>query len=110
MSTQFDDDEEEDFEQKPPTPVPQLEWYHTLRILLEPYQPADKEADADHHMTSVEIIQAIEQHHGVPQGIVGKKIYEWVLPEDFVRAMRYLGYREVNAGGLQLHWLLKKKS
>lgn len=91
------------------TPVPQLPFYQTLRTVLEPYQPAISEADADHYFTSAEIIQAIEQHHGVPQGPVGKEIHTWVQPDDFVRCMRYLGYHEANAGGMQLHWLLKKK-
>ena len=59
--------------------------------------------------SSAEIIQAIESHHGIPQGPVGKEIFTWVFAEDFVRAMRYLGYKEKNTGGNQLEWLMKKK-
>lgn len=101
-------DSDEDIE-KEPVPVPQLEWYETLRHILEPYEPAKNETQADKHFTSAEIISSIEQHHGVPQGVIGKEIHQLVLPGDFVRAMRYLGYQEANAGGISLLWILKKK-
>lgn len=90
------------------TPVPQLPWYESLRIFLEPYRAASSPAEADKTFSSAEIIKAIEQHHGIPQGVVGKTIYEWILPDDFVRAMRYLGYQEKNTGADQLEWLMKK--
>jgi len=86
-----------------------LAWYETLRIILENYQPATSDADADERFSSTEIIKSIEEHHGVPQGVVGKEIHILVSWEEFVAVMRRLGYREVNTGGVQLHWLLKKK-
>lgn len=86
-----------------------LPWYETLLVILEPYQPATSEADADERFSSTEIIQSIEQHHGVPQGPIGKEIHIMVSWEDFVAVMRRLGYRETNSGGVQLQWLLKKK-
>lgn len=90
------------------TPVTELPWYESLRLFLEPYFPSTKE-HSDKTMTSAEIIRAIEAHHGVPQGIVGKEIYVWMAPEDFVRAMRHLGYREENVSGTELEWLMRKK-
>lgn len=92
-----------------PTPVVDLPYYESLREFLEPYTPAD-EKTADKYFTSAEIIRAIEEHHGVPQGPVAKgDVEQWVLPEDFTRAMKKLGYRSANTGaGLQ--WLMKKKS
>lgn len=91
------------------TPVPSLPWYETLRTILEPYKPAHNEADADKYFTSREIISSIEQHHGVPQGPIGKEIQTLVYTTDFVRAMKYLGYQSANAGGVKIHWLLKRK-
>lgn len=90
------------------TSVLDLPYYETLCEVLAPYIPAS-ETEATAHFSSSEIISSIERHHGVPQGVVGKEITNWVLPEDFVRAMRYKGFREVNAGGLELHWPMKKK-
>jgi hypothetical protein len=90
------------------TPVPDLPWYESLRLFLEPYEPSSREM-SDKQFSSTEIIRAIEAHHGVPQGIVGKEIYVWMSPEDFVRAMRYLGYREENVSGTELEWLMRKK-
>lgn len=107
MSTQqFDDFEEEDQE---PTPVTDLPWYNSLRTVLEPYRPAKDEKDSDQLFTSAEIISIVEQHHGVPQGPQQGLAESWIKPEDFVRAMEYLGFRSANTGGLQLHWLMKKK-
>jgi hypothetical protein len=110
MSTR-DEDEEEAFggQESKEIPVKELPYYETLRIILEPYRPCNTETDSDVQFSSSEIITQIEQHHGVPQGIVGKEIHQWVLPEDFVRAMRYLGFKEVNSGGLQLQWIMKYK-
>ncbi len=97
-------------QQEEPIPVKDLPWYESLRIVLEPYQTVKSDADADKFFTSAEIISSIEQHHGVPQGVVGGHVSSWIMPEDFVRAMRYLGYYEKNAGGVQLQWLMKKKN
>ncbi|MGN6477251.1 MAG: hypothetical protein ACTHKV_08495 [Flavipsychrobacter sp.] len=108
----FDDSEDDDFDFKPPAPTPvvDLPYYETLRSILEPYRPADDELHADKTFSSSEIIQAIEEHHGVPQGPVAKgDVMEWVSPDDFARAMAYCGFKAVNAGGLQLVWLMKKK-
>jgi hypothetical protein len=102
------DDDFGDIPQEP-TPVMDLPWYQSLRTLLEPYDPVKEERDSDQQFTSAEIISSIEQHHGVPQGPQQGLAKDWILPEDFVRAMEYLGYRAVNAGGLQLQWLMKKK-
>lgn len=105
-----DEDVNEDLPQKKePTPVKDLPYYETLRIVLEPYRPARGEQDATDHFTSAEIISQIEQHHGVPQGVVGKSVTTWVRPDDFVRAMRHLGFREVNGGGMQLYWVMTRK-
>lgn len=90
------------------TPVPDLPWYESLRLFLEPYEPSSRQ-ESDKTFTSTEIIRAVEAHHGVPQGVVGKEIYVWMAPEDFVRAMRYLGYREENLSGTELEWLMRKK-
>jgi hypothetical protein len=102
------DDFDDDFA-KEPTPVIDLPYYETLRTVLEPYTPAADEASADRTFTSTEIIKAIEEHHGVPQGLQKGEAQAWVQPEDFVRAMQYQGYRAVNTGGMQLEWLLKNK-
>jgi hypothetical protein len=91
-----------------PTPVKDLPWYESLRIFLEPYEPCRVEI-SDKTFTSNEIICAIESHHGVPQGVVGKEIYVWMQPDDFVRAMRYLGFTEMNVSGTQLEWVMRKK-
>jgi hypothetical protein len=108
MGIRFDEDDD-DFE-TPPVPVVDLPYYQTLRAILEPYLPADDEKSSDKTFTSAEIINAIEQHHGVPQGPVAKgDVTQWVEPEDFTRAMTYLGFKAVNVGGLALQWLMKKK-
>ena len=91
------------------TPVKDLPYYNTLREALLPYQPAKDKSDATEFFSSAEIIASIEQHHGVPQGPVGKEIERWIMPGDFVRAMEQLGFRAINTGGLQLTWLMKKK-
>jgi hypothetical protein len=91
-----------------PTPVVDLPYYESLREFLEPFTPAEKNS-ADKYFTSAEIIRAIEEHHGVPQGPVAKgDVHQWVLPEDFTRAMKKLGFRSANLGG-QLQWMLKKR-
>lgn len=109
MGKKFFPDFDDDFE-KEPTPVIDLPYYETLRTVLEPYTAANDDASADRTFSSAEIIKAIEEHHGVPQGMNGKRGAEkWVMPEDFVRAMKYLGYKAVNMGGLQLEWLMKAK-
>lgn len=90
------------------TGVPQLPWYQTLREFLEPYAPAASDAEADKYLSSPEIIAAIELHHGNPQGLQQGLAVNFVEPADFVRAMRYLGYRSTNSGNGQLQWLLKK--
>lgn len=90
------------------TPVQDLPWYETLRVFLEPYQPAYDFSDSTKQFSSREIIQAIESHHGVPQGIVGKETVDWISPEDFVMAMRKLGFREANITGNELEWIMKK--
>jgi hypothetical protein len=103
------DDDPDDFEDKP-VPVVDLPYYETLRAILEPYTPVDEERHADKTFSSTEIINAIEEHHGVPQGPAHKgSIVEWVEPDDFVRAMKYCGFKAVNGGGLSLVWLMKKK-
>lgn len=100
-----------DEDQSKPVQVIKLPYYETLRTILEPYTAAKDEASADRTFTSAEIIRAIEEHHGVLQGINGKYGAEqWVQPEDFVRSMQYLGYKAVNVGGVQLGWLLKTKN
>jgi hypothetical protein len=112
MSTQqFDKREDDDDRDDEPKliPVKDLPWYETLRIMLEPYEPLKANEEADKTFTSAEIISFIEQHHGVPQGPIGKEIREFVYADDFVRAMRYLGFYEVNAGDLQLHWVMRRK-
>lgn len=104
----FDDDDLHD--PKQPTKVVDLPYYETLRTVLEPYLPADDEASSDKTFTTTEIIRSIEEHHGVFQGVNGKYGAEkWVEPEDFTRAMQYLGFKAANVGGVQLEWLLKKK-
>ncbi len=95
-------------ESKDVTPVKDLPWYESLQIFLEPYRPAADAIQADKTFTSNEIIQAIESHHGVPQGIVGKEIYVFCEFDDFVQAMRYLGFKEANTSGSQLEWLMLK--
>lgn len=106
----FDDFDDDDFGERPPVPVTELPYYETLRSILEPYRPASSELDADKLYTSAEIIKAIELHHGVPQGLMGKMgIKEFVQPEDFVRVMSHCGYYPVNTGGLGLMWALKNK-
>lgn len=92
-----------------PTPVKELPYYNSLREALEPYIPAKDAANATDFFTTAEIIAAVEQHHGVPQGPQKGVAENWVQPGDFVRAMHHLGFREVNVGGLQLSWLCKKK-
>lgn len=92
-----------------PTPVTKLPYYETLREILAPYYAAEDAGDATDFFSSAEIISQIEQHHGVPQGPQQGLAVQWVSPNDFVRAMRYLGYREKNMGGIQLQWLLKRK-
>lgn len=90
------------------TPVPKLAWYETLRKILEPYQPATG-LEVENEFSTGDIIAAIERHHGVMQGPVGKTVTEWVQPQDFVRAMRYLGFIDASGGGIQLVWPVKKK-
>lgn len=103
----FDDDD--DSQQPEPTPVPDLPWYNTLRAILEPYQPAKDLKDSDQTFSSAEIIASIEQHHGIPQGLVKGDTVKFVFTDDFVRAMNYCGYNEVNAGGVGLQWIMKRK-
>lgn len=91
------------------TNLTDLSWYETLRLILEPYKPPGADGEFDQQFSSAEIISSIEQHHGVPQGPVGKEINILVHWNDFVAVMHRLGYREVNAGGVQLAWLMKKK-
>ena len=91
------------------TPVTKLPYYESLRLVLEPYTPAVDVRDAEQFVSSAELIASIEQHHGVVQGTQQGMAENWIRPYDFVRAMRYLGYREKNTGGIQLQWLLKKK-
>jgi hypothetical protein len=107
-----EDDDEDDFnENLNPTPVIDLPYYNTLKTILEPYLPVDEERYADKTYTSSEIIRAIEEHHGVPQGPVAKgDVEQWVAPEDFVRAMTYCGFKAINAGGLGLVWIMKRKN
>lgn len=110
MRKGFPDFADDDFDDYKPVPVPDLPYYETLKAILEPYRPADDEATADKTFTSAEIIQAIEVHHGVPQGPVAKgDVTQWVEPEDFTRAMKYCGYKAVNVGGLGLVWVMKRK-
>jgi hypothetical protein len=93
------------------TPVIDLPYYDTLRTILEPYKPADDEKSADKTFTSAEIIKAIEEHHGVPQGPVAKgDVEKYVYPDDFTRAMTYCGFKAANSGGLGLVWLMRKKA
>jgi hypothetical protein len=106
MSTQPGDDDDSPNKK----PFHEQEWYDTLRTILEPYMPATGEQDAEERFSSAELISSIEQHHGVPQGLVGKDIRELFEKGDFVTAMHRLGFRETNAGGVQLQWLMKKKT
>lgn len=92
----------------PPDPdaVKPIEFYESLIELLRPYEPVDNELDSDLQYSSLEIVQAIEQHFGIPQGdpdVTG------IDKEQLVDYMKALGYRCVNTGGLQLQWLLKKR-
>jgi hypothetical protein len=109
MRTHGDDLDQEPPEEKKPIPVKDLEWYETIRVLLEPYSPAFSEKESTIAYTSAELIQAIEEHHGIPQGPVCKTIHIYVQESDFLRAMKYLGFRQTNTGGLQLQWLMKPK-
>lgn len=105
----FSPDGAGDEEEKKPVAVIELPYYDTLRTVLEPFTAVSSEADADRTFLSAEIIKAIEEHHGVPQGAQQGKAVDWVKPEDFVRAMTYLGFKAVNTGGLGLQWLMKNK-
>lgn len=109
MSTRGFSFNEDDFPDKEPVPVPDLPWYNTIRSILEPYTAAADAQQSTEQFSSAELIAAIEQHHGVPQGPQQGMAQQWVSPDDFVRAMHYLGYREANYGGAQLLWLMKKK-
>lgn len=85
----------------------QIEFYESLLELLKPYQPVDNERDSDLQYSTNELIQALEQHYGVPQGdpdVTG------IDTEKLVDYMKALGYVCVNTGGLQLQWLLRKKN
>lgn len=86
-----------------------LPWFETLRTFLESYNPVCTELQADTFLTSGEIIRAIEAHHGIPQGIVGKEVHCWVDPENFVEAMRYLGFQDINMAGDGLQWIMCSK-
>jgi hypothetical protein len=83
-----------------------FEFYDTLRLLLNPYQPADSIEESNKQFSTMEIIQALELHYGIPQGnpnafgIPGEKVVEH---------MQEMGYKCINTGNLQLEWLLKKK-
>lgn len=92
-----------------PIPVPQLPWYETLRIFMEPYMPAASAESAELQFTSTQIINQIESHHGIPMGIVGKDIVVLVSPDDFVRAMIYLGFHAYNFSD-QLAWGLIRRT
>jgi hypothetical protein len=83
----------------------QPDFYDTLRLLLKPYQPADTIEESNKQFSTMEIIQALELHYGIPQGNPNAR---GVPGEKVVEFMTEMGYKCINTGTLQLEWLLKK--
>ncbi len=107
MKKKFSPFKIEDDEDAMPPP-PEINWQDDLKQLLAPYQPAQA-SNASNYFTTAEIVQALEEHYGVPQGIVGKEIVTLIPGSEVVEQMRALGYTAANTGGLHFQWLLKKK-
>lgn len=97
-----------EWEVKPPdgsTPK-EIEFYATLRSLLDPYIPVETFIESTHQFTTNELLQAIEQHYAIPQGesevfgIEGEKLVDYLVANGWICK---------NTGGLQLEWLMRKK-
>ena len=78
-----------------------------VKKLLAPYIPVEDPKDADVYFTTKEIITALEEHYGVPQGDnsfitldAGQRVMDKLVS---------LGYSYINTGGLTLQWIMKKK-
>ncbi len=84
----------------------QIDFYASIRDLLEPYEPANTLKESTDQFSTAEIMSALERHYGVPQGdpdhtaIDGKAIVDY-LKEN--------GWKCLNTGGLQLEWIMVKK-
>lgn len=85
----------------------ELGYFDSLRIMMAPYEPVDKEGDSDKQFSTAEIISALEQHYGIPQGntdfslITGDKIVEFMTKLEFIC---------INCGVLELKWIMKRKT
>jgi hypothetical protein len=112
MTTPDDNHDEETSVRKewiitPPSDEPAaIEFYESLIDLLQPYEPADTEAESDKQFTTAEIVQAIEIHYNIPQGDA-KAL--GIDKEKLVDYLKALGYKSVNTGGLTLQWVMKKR-
>lgn len=98
------DDDDID-EKDEPNPYEKLQ--DAVAILMAPYDPVEDIKESDTFYSTNEIIQAIEEHYGVPQGDAS-----FTTPDAGYRVvtkMIELGFKYINSGKLQLTWIMRKK-
>jgi hypothetical protein len=78
----------------------------SLDSLLGPYEPVEKERDADVQWSTNEMVAALEMHYGYPQGEADAGVIDG---KELVEALGDKGFIAVNTGGLNLQWLMRKK-
>jgi hypothetical protein len=88
-------------------PNPYEKIQDAVEILMAPYTPIEDMSDNYVSYTTNEIIQAIEEHYGVPQGDASFTTAN--AGYLVVNRMTELGFKCINSGKLQLTWIMRKK-
>lgn len=98
-----------EWEVKPPDGASErmIEFFASLRELLEPYVPAKTITESTHQFSTNELLQALEMHYGLAQGDVDSFGIGGEALVDYLKAN---GWVAKNTGGLQLEWLMKARS
>ncbi len=76
-------------------------WFEVLEVLLNDYQPAEKDTVETWWRTS-EIVQSIAKHFGTSP--------DEINPQEVYMCMLYLDYHFARNGDLNLEWMLRLKS
>ena len=90
-----DDDEDDELEEQ----ASNDEWImECLEVLLNDYEPAECKSEADVLWSTVEITNAMGEHHGISSDFLDKVF----------NSLKKLGYK-YTATGLKFEWMLKNK-
>lgn len=78
-----------------------------IDILMKAYEPVTDPKEAEIYFSTNEIIQAIEEHYGLPQG--DPAFHQPIAGTKVVQKLGRLGFVYINPGRLQLQWIMKKR-